>query len=166
MNSDTARGLVVYLPLFKGDESIVISCNDAGLHSLIRDFNGLLPRNSSGTAELPIGKRPPILSDGDCIVTVKVRNRQPMRVARQKAELFMWKMDWDGLAGVVQKLRAMSEYGRPCHQYFESAENSVSSPIILVSLLEYEDDWLLRMKEDDQPQIVSSDDIEFHQPDR
>lgn len=166
MNSETARGLVIYLSSFKESEAIVISCNKAGLHSLIQDFCELLSRRSSGSAELLIGEQPPILSDGRCIVSVIIRNHQPMKVARQQGEVFIWEMDWECHAEVVQKLRAMIEYGRPCHQYFESAENFVSSPIILVSLLEYENDWLLRMKEDDLSHMVSSDKIEPHRPDR
>jgi hypothetical protein len=136
---------VTHLSSFKGNDEVFLLLADQStiswLVSRLAEFAGA--RAESRNLAFVIGDGKPVESDGKCVIFVEL-NHQANRgnLIQESQNTFCWSLS-PSLADHYRKLLSpMVESRVPCHQYLES--DNVPSPVVMVSLGEYEADAFRR----------------------
>ena len=114
---------ILYDPSFKGDESILISCDDLALNWLHRKFEL--------NEEFLVGDGNPIVSRDDCTLVVRPSlENLKTQLRRESDNRFTWLISDASRIRYWQLIKSMLDSDHPCHQYLDSDEKASATVVI------------------------------------
>lgn len=120
---------LTYQPSFKGNETILLLCDNQTIAWLIQQFEQF--------DGFVLGDGKPVGSDGRCIVIAEPHGEVTCsRIAQERTNYFRWVISPDSANRYRSLLLAMLETDKPCHQYLDADDNI--SPVVMISRGEYE----------------------------